>query len=97
MFIAMNRFKVIRGAEADFEAVWIQRDTQLRDVPGFCPSICFVAPSARTMRFIRRIHAGAAGQISRRGRDRRHSGLRTAMPAPIARFTWVIPNSRASR
>lgn len=35
MFIAMNRFKVIRGAEADFEQVWTQRDTQLRDVPGF--------------------------------------------------------------
>ena len=35
MFIAMNRFKVIRGAEADFEKVWTQRDTQLRDVPGF--------------------------------------------------------------
>ena len=22
MFIAMNRFKVVRGAEADFEQVW---------------------------------------------------------------------------
>ena len=35
MFIAMNRFKVVRGSEADFEKVWIQRDTQLRAVPGF--------------------------------------------------------------
>jgi heme-degrading monooxygenase HmoA len=35
MFIAMNRFKVVRGAEAEFEQVWTQRDTQLRDVPGF--------------------------------------------------------------
>jgi heme-degrading monooxygenase HmoA len=35
MFIAMNRFKVIRGAEADFETVWTSRDTHLRDVPGF--------------------------------------------------------------
>jgi heme-degrading monooxygenase HmoA len=35
MFIAMNRFKVIRGAETDFEEVWTRRDTQLRDVPGF--------------------------------------------------------------
>jgi heme-degrading monooxygenase HmoA len=35
MFIAMNRFKVIRGAEADFEQVWTRRDTHLRDVPGF--------------------------------------------------------------
>jgi heme-degrading monooxygenase HmoA len=35
MFIAMNRFQVIRGAEADFETVWTSRDTHLRDVPGF--------------------------------------------------------------
>jgi len=35
MFIAMNRFKVIRGAEADFQTVWTSRDTHLRDVPGF--------------------------------------------------------------
>lgn len=35
MFIAMNRFKVAPGAEADFEEVWTSRDTHLRDVPGF--------------------------------------------------------------
>jgi heme-degrading monooxygenase HmoA len=35
MFIAMNRFKVQRGAEADFEKVWTSRDTHLQGVPGF--------------------------------------------------------------
>jgi len=35
MFIAMNRFQVIRGSEADFETVWTSRDTHLRYVPGF--------------------------------------------------------------
>jgi len=35
MFIAMNRFKVIPDAAAEFERVWTERDTQLRDVPGF--------------------------------------------------------------
>jgi heme-degrading monooxygenase HmoA len=35
MFIAMNRFQVLRGSEADFETVWTSRDTHLRDVPGF--------------------------------------------------------------
>ena len=35
MYIAMNRFKVARGAEADFEQVWTSRDTHLRGVPGF--------------------------------------------------------------
>ena len=35
MFIAMNRFKVLPGAEADFEAVWLNRESHLHKVPGF--------------------------------------------------------------
>lgn len=35
MFIAMNRFKVVRGQEAQFEQVWARRDTKLRESPGF--------------------------------------------------------------
>ena len=35
MFIAMNRFKVVRGSEAAFEQVWTSRDTHLREVDGF--------------------------------------------------------------
>jgi heme-degrading monooxygenase HmoA len=29
MFIAMNRFKVIRDSEAAFEQVWLSRDSHL--------------------------------------------------------------------
>ena len=35
MFLAMNRFKVQLGSEADFETVWRERDSQLMTVPGF--------------------------------------------------------------
>ena len=35
MFIAMNRFKVKRGQEQTFEAVWRDRDSHLKEVPGF--------------------------------------------------------------
>jgi heme-degrading monooxygenase HmoA len=35
MFIAMNRFQVRKGAEQEFEQVWLTRDTHLDDVPGF--------------------------------------------------------------
>jgi heme-degrading monooxygenase HmoA len=35
MFIAMNRFKVKKGSEADFEQVWLTRETHLDEVPGF--------------------------------------------------------------
>ncbi len=34
MFIAMNRFRVRKGAEDEFEARWTGRDTWLADVPG---------------------------------------------------------------
>jgi heme-degrading monooxygenase HmoA len=35
MFIAMNRFKINVGFEADFETVWRERETYLDEVPGF--------------------------------------------------------------
>lgn len=35
MFIAMNRFKIVPGAEEDFINIWKNRDTYLETVPGF--------------------------------------------------------------
>lgn len=35
MFIAMNRFRVAPGSEAEFEAMWKSRDSHLHTVPGF--------------------------------------------------------------
>mgnify|MGYP001402981117 FL=1 len=35
MYIAMNRFKVAAGSEAEFEAVWKNRDSSLHEMPGF--------------------------------------------------------------
>ena len=35
MYIAMNRFKVARGREEEFEAIWRNRDRRLHEVPGF--------------------------------------------------------------
>jgi heme-degrading monooxygenase HmoA len=35
MFIVMNRFQVLPGQEATFEAVWRGRDSYLATVPGF--------------------------------------------------------------
>jgi heme-degrading monooxygenase HmoA len=34
MFIAMNRFKVHKGSERDFEQVWLTREVHLDKVPG---------------------------------------------------------------
>jgi heme-degrading monooxygenase HmoA len=35
MFIAMNRFKVLKDRTADFESVWMSRQSYLHEVPGF--------------------------------------------------------------
>ena len=35
MFIAMNRFRIAPGREAEFIEVWRARDSRLADVPGF--------------------------------------------------------------
>ena len=35
MFIAMNRFKVQKGSEHDFEQIWAKRETHLGEMPGF--------------------------------------------------------------
>ncbi len=35
MYIAMNRFKVIKGAEADFETIWRTRQSHLNELKGF--------------------------------------------------------------
>ena len=35
MFIAMNRFQIVKGEEAAFERIWAERETFLDDVPGF--------------------------------------------------------------
>lgn len=35
MYIAMNRFKIASGKEADFITIWKNRETHLDSVPGF--------------------------------------------------------------
>lgn len=35
MFIAMNRFRIARGREDEFEKIWRERDSHLEQVAGF--------------------------------------------------------------
>jgi heme-degrading monooxygenase HmoA len=46
MFIAMNRFRVAKGCEADFEQVWIPRDSLLHSVAGFIEFHLLKGPEA---------------------------------------------------
>ena len=46
MFIAMNRFRVAKGSEADFEHVWLSRDSHLDKVPVFVEFHLLKGPEA---------------------------------------------------
>jgi heme-degrading monooxygenase HmoA len=46
MFIAMNRFRVRKGAEEAFERVWLKRDSYLERVQGFIEFHLLKGPEA---------------------------------------------------
>lgn len=46
MYIAMNRFKVIKGSEEKFEQVWASRDSYLDRLPGFVSFYLLKGPEA---------------------------------------------------
>ena len=46
MFVAMNRFKVVKGQESAFEAVWTGRETRLPEMPGFVSFHLLRGPAA---------------------------------------------------
>jgi heme-degrading monooxygenase HmoA len=48
MFIAMNRFKVVPGAEEAFEAVWRNRKSRLDEMPGFLQFHLLRGPAAES-------------------------------------------------
>ncbi|NNM83015.1 MAG: antibiotic biosynthesis monooxygenase [Burkholderiales bacterium] len=35
MFVAMNRFRIVKGMEEDFVEIWRKRESHLDGVPGF--------------------------------------------------------------
>ncbi|WP_159586000.1 antibiotic biosynthesis monooxygenase family protein [Chelativorans xinjiangense] len=45
MFIAMNRFKVLEGSEEAFEEVWKNRDSSLKEMPGFVEFRLLLGPN----------------------------------------------------
>ena len=47
MYIAMNRFKVIKGHEEEFERRWLGRDTYLDQLPGFVEFHLLRGPGSR--------------------------------------------------
>jgi len=99
MFIAMNRFRVKKGAEGAFEKVWLSRESYLDRVPGFVEFHLLKGPEAEDHTLYASLQCGGPKLPSRHGPSRRSSALRTLAPATMRldHFIWSTPNSKDSR
>ena len=97
MFIAMNRFRVKKGSESDFESVWLTATRISTRCRASWNSIFSRVRRRRTTRSIPPIPCGKARRHSRPGPSRRHSAGRIRAPAATSRSISNIPSSRASR
>ncbi len=77
MFIAMNRFRVLKNATLDFEQVWLTRESYLDQVPGFVEFHMLRGRSVRTTCSMPPTRSGPQRQTSKLGRAPSRSGRRT--------------------
>jgi len=81
MFIAMNRFCIVKGKEIEFERIRAERDSHLDEVQD---STCLCAdPRRKTTRCTPPIQSGRANSISRTGQNaeafrKAHANARSA-------------------
>ena len=98
MFIAMNRFKVLKDSTADFENVWFSRESYLHELPGFMSFHLLQRAGARGPRALFLAHHVA--QLRRfRGLDQVGGvpqGARPRRQQPEADHARAIPSSKAS-
>ena len=97
MYIAMNRFKVMKGAESAFEHVWLSRDTHLDRVPGFIEFHLLRGPERDDHVLYSSHTVWASKDAFTAWTQSEHSAPPTATPAPTSRFISATPSSRASR
>ena len=97
MYIAMNRFKVLKGAESAFESVWLSRDSHLERVPGFIEFHLLRGPERDDHVLYSSHTVWASRTPSRPGPNPSISAPRIAMPAPTSRSMPAIRSSRGSR
>ena len=97
MFIAMNRFRVVKGSEDAFENVWLSRVATSTRCRGLWNSTCSKVRRPKIIRSMPPTPYGRAGPRSMPGPDPRHFGPLTMGPDRTSPSTSAIPNSRASR
>ncbi len=98
MFIAMNRFRVKRGAEESFEKVWLSRDSYLDGVPGFVEFHLLKGPETED-HTLYASHTVWQSKAAFEGWTKSEEfRARTRAPAMMRQghSIWSIPNSRGS-
>ena len=97
MFIAMNRFKVVPGAQAEFEQVWTTRDSHLGEVPGFVAFHLLRGPE-RDDHVLYSSHTLWRSRADfEPGPGPRRSAVRTRTRVRTGRSISATPNSKGSR
>lgn len=70
MFVAMNRFKVVKGHETAFEDVWKGRDTKLGEMKGFLDFHLLRGPEAEITLSMRLTRSGRTARTLKPGPSR---------------------------
>jgi len=93
MFIAMNRFRIVKGKEAEFERIWAERDSHLDDVAGFEKFNLLRGPETEN----HTLYASHTVWSKRIGRNRMRSARPMRARGPPRTSIEDTPNSKGSR
>ena len=90
MFVAMNRFKIIKGKELEFENVWRNRDTHLANVRGFKKFNLVKGEKKTNTHYMLLIAFGIQRRIFGIGQSLKSLGLLIRMQANINTYISVL-------
>jgi hypothetical protein len=96
MFVAMNRFQLVPGKEADFEAIWAGRDSHLAGGPASSRSTCLEVRATIAQRFMQRTPCGNRARHSKTGPAPKRFAPPTPEQARRAIFTLDHRSSNCS-
>ena len=97
MFIAMNRFKVIKEERKAFEDLWVTRQSHLDEVKGFRAFHLLRGPEREDMCSIHLIQYGRRKRILRRGPSPNNSAPPINTLASASRSHSATRNSKGSK
>ena len=86
----MNRFKIVKGKEIEFENVWKNRDTHLANVPGFKTFNLVKGDKKMSILYMHHIVFGIQKKIFGTGLSLRHLSLLTKMLGNIKIYILVL-------